>query len=325
MLHHGFYILAIDPLIISTICSFPFRQKFPFSQTLVGSFPDLVLPTWFHPAHVLEHVAGWSAPIHRMAKFKARQISHQLERREHHLLVNAQDEDRMRNILGIRGGHFNHNLYINEHLYKPSNEPKIYDAIYTAQLAPFKRLELARKIEKLMVISYGGDLHEFCPDLQHAEFNREFLPRPELARKYNQAHAGLCLSAQEGAMLASCEYLLCGIPVVSTPSQGGRDEFFSPENSTIVPPDPAQVAKAVQHWKASPPDPAEIRTGVLNKINSLRRGYCAYIAHLIQQGGGGKQDPEDLMDKYFNNPDGIATRFVKFEQLSSVNLDKFSI
>jgi glycosyltransferase involved in cell wall biosynthesis len=325
MLHHGFYILAIDPLIISTICSYPFRQKFPFQQTIIGESRDLVLPTWFHPAHVLEHVAGWSAPIHRMARFKARQVLHQLELREHHLQVNAPDEDRIRNILGIRGGHFNHNLYINEHLYKPSNEPKIYDAIYTAQLAPFKRLELARKVEKLMAISYGGNLHEFCPALQHAEFNREFLPRPELARKYNQANAGLCLSAQEGAMLASCEYLLCGIPVVSTPSKGGRDEFFSPHNSIIVPPDPDLVAQAVRQWQAAPPDPIEIRTEVLAKINALRLGYCTYIARLIQQGGGGKKDPQDLMDKYFNNPDGIAKRFVKFENLHHVDLDKFLV
>jgi glycosyltransferase involved in cell wall biosynthesis len=325
MLHHGLYILSADPLIVSTIGSYPFRPKLPFQRMMVGDFPDLFLPTWFHPAYVLEHVAGWTVPIHRMAKFKARQICHQLEHREHHLQVNARDEDRVRNRFVIRGAHFNHNLYINEHLYRPLAEPKIYDAIYAAQLAAFKRLDLAKQVERLMVISYGGDLHAFCPELNHAEFNREFLPRPELARKYNQAYAGLCLSAQEGAMLASCEYLLCGIPVVSTPSKGGRDEFFSPQNSIIVPPDPEQVAKAVEQWKATPPDPAEIRAGVLNKIHSLRLEYCAYIARLIHRGGGGKQDPEELVDKYFNNPDGIATRFVKFENLQYVNLDKFLI
>jgi glycosyltransferase involved in cell wall biosynthesis len=325
MLHHGLYILSADPLIISTICSYPFRSKLPFQRKIVGDFPNLFLPNWFDPAYILEHVAGWTAPLHRMAKFKARQVYHQLESREHHLMVNAKDEERVRKIFLIRGAHFNHNLYINEHLYQPSTEPKIYDAIYTAQFAAFKRLPLARHVEQLMVISYGGDLHAFCPALKHAEFNREFLPRPELARKYNQAYSGLCLSAQEGAMLASCEYLLCGIPVVSTPSKGGRDEFFSPHNSIIVPPDPEQVAKAVQQWKASPPDPAEIRAEVLGKITALRQEYCTYIARLIQQGRGKHKDPEELMDKYFNNSNGIATRFVKFENLQHVDLDKFSV
>lgn len=326
MLFHGLYILSTYPLIVSTFSGYPFNTKLAFRGKVLGQFPDdLSLPSSFRPKYVLEHVSGWAAPIYRMAKFKARQVVHMLENREHNLLVNAKDENRVRKSLLIRGDRVSANIYINEHLYQPLAEPKIYDAIYTAQLAAFKRIALAKQVDRLMVVSYGGDLHAFCPDLKHAEFNREFLPRPELARKYNQAYAGLCLSAQEGAMLASCEYLLCGIPVVSTPSKGGRDEFFSPQNSIIVPPDPEQVAKAVQQWKASPPDPAEIRMGVLNKINSLRLEYCAYIANLIHQGGGGKKDPEALMDLYFNNPDGTAARFVRFEDVQHVNLDKFSI
>jgi glycosyltransferase involved in cell wall biosynthesis len=326
MLFHGFYILATEPLIVSTISGYPFSKRLAVSRKVLGNFPDdLILPASFRPKYVLEHVAGWTVPMHRMAKFTARQVSHRLANREHHLLVNARDEDRVRSRFLIRGAHFSHNLYINEHLYQPLAEPKIYDAIYTAQLAAFKRLALAQQIDRLMVVSYGGDLHTFCPELQHAEFNQTFLPRPELAKKYNQAYAGLCLSAQEGAMLSSCEYLLCGIPIVSTPSKGGRDEFFSPQNSIIVPPDPALVAQAVRKWKAAPPDPVVIRQGVLDKINSLRLTYCAYIAELIQQGGGHKHEPADLMARYFDRPDGIATRFVKFENLHHVDLDKFAI
>ncbi|WP_309741755.1 glycosyltransferase [Chamaesiphon sp. OTE_20_metabat_361] len=313
-------------MIVSTISGYPFSTKLALRGKILGNFAeDITLPPSFHPQYVLEHVAGWSVPIHRMAKFTARQVSHQLEQQEHHLMVNAQDEDRVRKMMLIRGAHFNHNLYINEHLYKPLAEPKIYDAIYTAQLAAFKRLALAKQVDPLMVVSYGGDLHAYCPELHHADFNREFLPRPELARKYNQAYAGLCLSAQEGAMLASCEYLLCGIPVVSTPSKGGRDQFFSPHNSIIVPPDPDRVAQAVEQWKAAPPDPTEIRQEVLGKINALRLAYCTYIAKLIDRGGGGSKQPAALMEQYFNNPEGIATRFVKFADLQHVDLEKFSI
>jgi glycosyltransferase involved in cell wall biosynthesis len=326
MLFHGLYILATEPPIVSTFCGYPFQTKLAPRGKVLGEFPDnLALPASFQPKYVLEHVPGWAVPVHRMAKFKARQVLHGLEQREHNLLVNAPDEDRVRQSFLIRGDRFSANIYINEHLYRPLAEPKLYDAIYTAQLAAFKRLELAKQVERLMVVSYGGDLHAYCPDLQHADFNREFLPRPELARKYSQAYAGLCLSAEEGAMLASCEYLLCGIPVVSTPSKGGRDEFFSPHNSIIVPPDPELVAKAVQQWKAAPPDPAQIRAEVLSKIDAMRREYCTYIASLIQMGGGGRHDPEYLMDCYFNNPAGTAARFVKFEDLQHVDLAKFSL
>jgi glycosyltransferase involved in cell wall biosynthesis len=324
MLHHGLYILSTEPLIVSTISNYPFIKKLPFSKQIQGRYEDISLPS-FRPQYVLEHVAGWTKPLYRMTKFKFRQFAHYIEQREHHLFVNADDEERQRQRLLIRGAHFNHNLYINEHLYQPLAEPKIYDAIYTAQLAPFKRLPLAREIDRLMVASYGGDLHAFCPELKHADFNQDFMPRSELARKYNQAYAGLCLSAQEGAMLASCEYLLSGIPVVSTPNQGGRDEFFTPQNSKIVPPDPALIAQAVNQWKAEPPDPAAIRAGVLQQIGLLRLEYGNYIAKLIDRGGGGKRDPAELVDRYFNNPDGIASRFVKFTDLQHVDLAKFAV
>jgi glycosyltransferase involved in cell wall biosynthesis len=38
------------------------------------------------------------------------------------------------------------------------------------------------------------------------------------------------------------EYMLCGTPVVSTPSTGGRDVFFTPENSIIRDDNPKAVA-----------------------------------------------------------------------------------
>lgn len=324
MLHHGIYILSTHPLIISIISDYPYITRLPY-RTLVTHLPKMSLPSWFHPKYVIEHIAGWTVPPHRMAKFKARQIAHTLEGREHHLMVNAGDENSVRKLFSVRGSHFSHNLYINEHLYQPLNEPKLYDAIYTAQLAPFKRHWLAQKVERLMIVSYGGDLHAFCPELKHAEYNREFLPRSELVRKYNQSHVGLCLSAKEGAMLASCEYLLCGIPIVSTPSKGGRDEFFAPQTAIIVPPDPERIAEAVQYWKKVSPDPEHIRGVVLQQINCIRRDYCAYIARLIQKGGGGKKDPELLMEKYFSGPNGTASRFIKFEDLHEVDLEKFAL
>ncbi|MDF5716201.1 MAG: glycosyltransferase [Rhizonema sp. NSF051] len=250
-----------------------------------------------------------------MSRRKVKEILHTFEGRTHHLMVNASDEEEFRKRFSVRGAHFNHNIYVNEHLYQPHNEPKIYDAIYTARLTPFKRHWLAKNVERLMVVSYGGDLHTFCPELKHAEFNKEFIPRLELARKYNQSYAGLCLSAREGAMFASCEYLLSGIPIVSTPSKGGRDEFFTMQNSLIVPPQPEAVAQAVKNWKQIKPKPQEIREQTLKQINHLRLSYCTYISQLISQESGDCKKPEELMENYFAPPDGIHSRFLKLENL----------
>ncbi len=66
--------------------------------------------------------------------------------------------------------------------------------------------------------------------LPHATFTHDpptlYLNSWEVARKLNACRVGMCLSETEGAMFAAVEYLLCGLPVVSTPSQGGRDVWF---------------------------------------------------------------------------------------------------
>ncbi len=306
MIFQGFYILSTEPLIVSYI----------------GAFPTL--PKGFQPKHVLESPGGWSARWKPMIKFKQHQIQHQLSGRSYHLMVNASDEEVWRKRWLIQGAHVSSSVYVNEHIYQPLNQPKHYDAIYTAQLLPFKRHGLAKDIQNLMIVSYGGDLPTFCPELAHAEYNKEFIPRPELAKKLNQAYAGLCLSALEGAMYASVEYLLCGIPVVSTPSKGGRDEFFNSENSIIVPPEADAVAQAVQRWKASPPNPQTIREQTLKQLNAIRHGLCTYVAKLIEKEGGGKKDPEELMEKYFAPP-GISSRFVHQRDLANVNLEQFRV
>lgn len=326
MLFHGFYILSTEPLIVSYMANSKF-YKGMVNEVLNPNKPEqtATLPSWFRPQYLLEHIGGWGVPWHRMGRYRIKQTIHTLQGKSHYLIVNAKDEETVRKRFLIRGAQFTGSIYINEHLYQLHSEPKIYDAIYTAQLAPFKRHALAQKIEKLMIISYGGDLHAYCPELKHADYNREFLPRQELAKKYNQSYAGLCLSEVEGAMFASCEYLLCGIPVVSTPSKGGRDEFFNQDNALIVPPDAEAIAQAVEHWKKHPPDPQFIREQTLKQINQIRREYCTFIAELIKKGGGGKQDPEELMDVYFASPDGMSSRFVKISEIHKADLDSFGL
>lgn len=321
MQFHGYYIFSTDPLIISYLGSYPFFGGVIYQDKKMKYKP---LPKWFRPKHLLEHSPYWCATPKQMFLRKIKSIMHRLEGRNHHFMVNATDEEQMRKNFEVPGAHFNQNFYINEHLYKIIEQPKIYDAIYTAQLNSSKRLWLAKNIEKLMVVSYGGDLHSYCPELKHADFNKDFIPRSELAKKYNQAHVGLILSALEGANLASSEYLLSGIPVVSTPSKGGRDEFFTSENSTIVSPDAKAISQAVKSWKEKSPDPQKIREQILNKMNNLRLRYCTYIAQLLQQENGKEYNPKDLREKYFSPPDGIKSRYIKLDELYKISPQDFN-
>ena len=72
---------------------------------------------------------------------------------------------------------------------------------------------------------------------------------------YNQSKVGLILSGntgenvqgwKEGANYSSCEYLLCGLHVIITPSQGGRDFWFDDYNSIVCEPNEDSVNECVK-------------------------------------------------------------------------------
>ena len=71
-------------------------------------------------------------------------------------------------------------------------------------------------------------------------------------------------------MKASMEYLLCGVPVVTTASRGGRDFFFEPGFCTTVEPDARAVERAVADFARRAPSPETIRAAVLEKVRRER-------------------------------------------------------
>src|SRR6185295_12190358 len=77
-----------------------------------------------------------------------------------------------------------------------------------------------------------------------------YLPEKGVVSLMNRAAVGLCLSAVEGSMRVSMEYRLCGTPVVSTRSTGGRDRYFVGPHVRVVDDDADAVAAAVRELKA---------------------------------------------------------------------------
>ena len=180
---------------------------------------------------------------------------------------------------GIETLWFNANALVDERVFMPHPDAaaggdREFDAIYDARFSRFKRHYLAAKVRRLALIHYASpylieplwDAGVRCR-LWHARIlNRGYLgywpvslSPAEVSRANNRAHVGLCLSAVEGAMLASIQYLLCGLPVVTTPSRGGRDVFFDANNSLVVTPEPNAVAAGVRELIARKIDPWTIR------------------------------------------------------------------
>jgi glycosyltransferase involved in cell wall biosynthesis len=191
-------------------------------------------------------------------------------------------------ITGLSGYFVNQNIHVCEHNFNPDlGVKKIYDAVYIAAAKKYKRLHLAKKIKKLFIITYfwpdirnekgEWDLHAFEPSIKHADFNTDRIDRNEINHILNMAYCGLALSKKEGAMLASMEYQLAGLPVVTTHSIGGRDILLDPAHTIWVKSDPEKIAAAVEKFVKSPPDPVEIRNRTLANLDFHRKRFYNVI------------------------------------------------
>jgi glycosyltransferase involved in cell wall biosynthesis len=104
----------------------------------------------------------------------------------------------------------------------------------------------------------------------------------EMVGFYNEARVGLILSEREGAVFASMEYLLCGLPVVSTPSTGGRDVFWDDRFVIVCEPNPEAVAEAVQELKLRNIDPQLIRNATLEQVEKHRDVLREFLAPAVK-------------------------------------------
>ena len=189
-----------------------------------------------------------------------------------------------------------HNAFLDPARYPLAKSGKRkFDALYIARITPFKRHELAEKIEKLHLIgSYAEKEKEYFTQtiarFPHAVWSQK-VPSFFIGRKICEAACGLALSAVEGAMFSCGEYSLCGVPVVNTRNLGGRDTLL-PDFAVRYAEDNADsVAENVDFFVNNPIAPAEIREGFLHLalpqkelvqdlINSIA-GKKVYLPHKL--------------------------------------------
>jgi len=201
---------------------------------------------------------------------------------------------------GLRAEFLNPNCLVDERVFRPlPSVKKIYDAVYDARLKKYKRHYLARNLKSLALIyAYNRavdiqeHMHEVKTTLSQAHyFNHrpdgahQTLRSEEVNRALNAGKVGLCLSQREGAMYASIQYLLCGLPLVSTRSQGGRDVFFDDEYVEIVDDDPESVRKGVIKMIQKDLSPVLIREKTLRRIEQHRKKFKALVQSIYQAEG----------------------------------------
>jgi glycosyltransferase involved in cell wall biosynthesis len=213
------------------------------------------------------------------------------------ILANTPREYRLLRLFGIHAALCHQNCFIDEQIIDilPAAEKK-YDAVYNAVLSGFKRHILAKDVKRLALITYRFENSDYKvyldAQLDHPVWlNYElgeqpvFLENRQLVEACNASCVGLALSAVEGAMYASTEYLLCGIPVVTTESKGGRDVYFTSDNSLIAEEKPEAVAAAVRSLRDSGLSPHRIRERTLDLMKRDRAAFVTHVNEIIRSKG----------------------------------------
>ena len=192
----------------------------------------------------------------------------------------------------------NHNMFVDETVFRPRPEiARVYDAVYNANFSPFKRRALSAEIPRCVHIGYAAD-PESKADMRgaflaaRAELPQHHFLNPHTADSVKRlgpnevnhvlvrAHVGLCLSELEGAMVASMEYLMAGLPVVTTPNTGGRDRYLTPDTAVFAEANPRAIREAVAALKARAIPPQVVRDITLKLVQRDRSAFNAFVASL---------------------------------------------
>jgi hypothetical protein len=274
----------------------------PLGLASLGAAPLPGRPAWFLLSPT------WSIAEDATAEtLRARAVLHRLDHPDHRLIFigNTPEEARLLQAHGEAAFFYNKTANTAERVFRPLNGVRAdFDAIYNAQLVPWKRHELSLGIANCAFLFYRDHAepsavpmaaaimarhaavpgHVFINALDDAQQPVRLTPS-DVNRHLNRARIGLCLSAREGAMFASTEYLLAGLPIVTTPSTGGRHVYHDEEYCWTVAADPDFVAGAVQALKAQGIPRAHVRDRTLRRLESDRSRFLALLNAILEESG----------------------------------------
>jgi glycosyltransferase involved in cell wall biosynthesis len=259
------------------------------------------------------------------------------------VLCNSPAELDLLTEFGTPAAVMNHNIFVDTRVFGPlPDESKNYEAVSVARMTPWKRQILACELRSVAHVSVREaslpweETLAYFQQMQRAMPSHSFLNpiegerfRPlapaEVNVVLNRARVGLCLSAAEGAMFANMEYMLAGLPVVSTPNLGGRDFFFDPDYCLTVPANAGAVRAAVESLVARNIPASYIRSRTLARAERER----GHFIELLRQAGRhrapsvGREGPGRLLRRLLSLvPAGGAPARHPFRGLSKPPFDQ---
>ena len=205
-----------------------------------------------------------------------------------------------------------HNIWINENLFTLQDLEKTYDAILVARPITWKRGHLASKVNNLALVA-GKTFPEWDKDnrvdfntiphkyLNDADKGDPLLTAQQLSVLYNQSHCGLVLSPIEGGSYCTSEYLLNGLPVVSTKSLGGRDFYYNDFNHLICEATEDSVKECVEKFVYGKVDREKIRQSCIDLITRDRQRFIKMTSVIFKKNNISIDADKYFCDKISNN------------------------
>ena len=288
----------LDELNISWVNEdyFPFNMLYRSDTTRVVHMyaisPNIRILKCLTPRdHVIANIT-WDYDRHEFVMAKRILEMFELDLNKVHILCNTELQVKIATKVGLSAYLMNQNALINDELFKIKTTEKKYDAVMNARMAEFKRPELAKKVPNLALIAgiRTGENRYCDPEtIPHRYLSKGFLYPIEVRTVLNQSKVGLILSEKEGACFASSEYLLTGLPVVSTKSTGGRDTWYNEENAVICDATPEAVRDAtltaIEKLETGVMKPKRIREMHLEQAKPHRRVFCEILNRIFDDIG----------------------------------------
>jgi len=328
--------VRLSPIVNQNLHSFPISGR----RLDDGAFPVILTSnTRYAPlgaAHYLDRELAdrpalflmfftWSQRKPKMVSRLSAAVAAQRERHPQHrflLLCNETEEEAAFSGAGQEAIHCSHNAFVDEAIFRPiPTSERRYEAVYNAAIAPWKRHHLASLVSSCAHIFYKKVTDDHEQTMAHLTALRDLLPHhhfvnrivdgrieglepPAVNAILAQCRSGLCLSKREGAMLASMEYLLAGLPVVSTPEVGGRHVFADPEFWLTVADNAEAVRDGVLELVGRNVPRERIRTRTLERVHVHRARLRDAVALITD---GRVQLPARLDDPIYRHSLGDLT------------------
>lgn len=193
----------------------------------------------------------------------------------------------------------NHNCLIDYNLFSIENKNRIYDAVINSRPFWWKRVYLANKVNNLCYIKGNDWVKDKTSWDGYKNMNltlKTEININEVNTIYQESKVGLILSGNtgenvqglnEGANYSTCEYLLCGLPVITTPSQGGRKFWLDDYNSIVCEPNEDSITESVKimlkRIENNEINREIIRNNTIKKMNDLRKNLIDKLQEIFNE------------------------------------------